>query len=280
MEIKKAGIYSNRIKDIGLNGAILVAQNLRMRGIEVSFERDGMPEGENEAINYGDIDCLLVLGGDGTLLKAAHKASLTGVSMLGINMGNLGFLTEIELKDLDKAVTDMLDGNYIIEKRLMLDCGVYNGDKELCRVEALNDIAVVKKDIARTIFIKIAVNGAIIDKYNCDGMLVSTPTGSTGYSLSAGGPIISPEIECLLATPICAHSLYSRPAVVPAEDEITIEPFSHCGTVLASDGSVYRDINNGDIVKISKSKRHASFIRFQKNYFYPLLRSKFKDWID
>lgn len=280
MDIKRAGIISNRIKDNGLKGAMLVAQRLRKRGIDVSFDEGTIPEGENEATDYEKIDCLFVLGGDGTILKAARKASFTNVSMLGINLGRLGFLTEIELNDIDKAITDIINGDCIIEKRIMLDCGIYKDGKELYRIEALNDIAVMKKDLARTIFVRIAVNGAVIDKFNCDGMLVSTPTGSTGYSLSSGGPIISPEIECLLATPICAHSLYSRPTVVPAEDEVTIEPFSHRGMVLVSDGAVNRDINEGEIVKVTKSKRHASFIRFHENYFYPLLRSKFKDWID
>ncbi|MGI5849120.1 MAG: NAD(+)/NADH kinase [Christensenellales bacterium] len=278
MEIKRVGIVSNQIKDKGLKGARQVAENLRRHGIEVVFDKDGMPAREADAIDYTQIDCLFVLGGDGTLLKAALQASLFGVSVLGINLGRLGFLTETELHNIEKAIEDIFAGRFYLEHRIMLDCTVWSRKKQVFQVNALNDIAVLKKDIARTINIKLSINGAIASSVDCDGMLISTPTGSTGYSLSAGGPIVDPKLECLLATPVCPHSLNSKTLVICADDEIIIMPTSPNGAVLTSDGMTQTEINNSEAVHIKKSKHLACFIRFHENYFYPLLRSKFLNW--
>ncbi len=278
MKIQRAGIISNQNKDAYLKAAAKVADSLRKRNIEVSFDEDGMPDGENNKIDFDNIDCLFVLGGDGTLLKAASKASRYGVCILGVNLGRLGFLTELELNNTEKAIDDILNDNYYMEERLMLNCKVLSGNKVISDIDALNDTAVLKKDIARTICIELLINGTIADKINCDGMLISTPTGSTGYSLSAGGPVVDPKIECLIATPVCPHSLHSRTLVVSANDEVEIKPSSPSGMVLISDGLVNSNINNGEVVRIKRSKHVAHFIRFHENYFYPLLRSKFLNW--
>lgn len=278
MEMKKIGILSNRKKDIHLEGAKHVAQCLRSRRIEVCFDRYGTPDGEKEGIDYASIDCLFVLGGDGTLLKAAIEASKFGVSMLGINLGRLGFLTEVELGDISEVIDSMLDGKHFVEQRTMLFCNVVAGGKTVFRGNALNEVVVQKKDMARIINIELVVNGAVADKLPCDGMLISTPTGSTGYSLSAGGPIVSPKLDCILATPVCPHTLHSRTIVVSTDDEIIIKATSPTGMVLTTDGVLRSELKNGEIVKIRTSKYLARFIRFDENYFYPLLRSKFINW--
>ncbi len=278
MDVKRAGIISNPKKDTGLEAAKKAADSLRKFGIEVMFDRDSMPRGEHEEIDYGGIDCLFVLGGDGTILKAASKASRHDVPMLGINLGRLGFLTEIELKDLDAAINNIFEDRFHIEKRLMLYSTVKNGDEDLFEIEALNDIAILKKDISRTIDVEISINGAAADNVSCDGLLVSSPTGSTAYSLSAGGPIVCPNLECLIITPVCPHSFHSKAMVVAPEDEIAIKPSCSCGVELVSDGAVYEEIKDGEIVIIKKSQHKARFIRFKENYFFSLLRSKFKNW--
>ena len=278
MELKRVGIVSNQIKDKDLKGALKAAEILRLKGARVFFDTNGMPAGEKEAIDFSQIDCLFVLGGDGTLLKAALMASRFDVSILGINLGRLGFLTEIELHHIEKAIDEMIAGNFYFERRIMLDCSVYLHKKAIFQIDALNDIAVLKKDIARTINIKLSINGAMANDVDGDGMLISTPTGSTGYSLSAGGPIIDPKLDCLLATPVCPHSLSSRTLVISGSDEISITPTSPNGSVLVSDGNMQREINNGETVKIKKSAHQASFIRFHENYFYPLMRSKLSNW--
>ncbi len=271
------GVFANPCKDINLQGAVCVAEKLRKRGIRVSFAADAMPPGEKETIDYSAIDCLFVLGGDGTLLKAAQSASLYGVSILGINLGRLGFLTEVEIGDIDTAIDRVLSGDYFIEERVMLHGSVYGGIKRF-EVEALNDIAVQKKDMSRLVNIELLIGGGLADRVDCDGMLVSTPTGSTGYSLSAGGPILSPKLDCLIATPICPHSLHSRTLVVSGGDEIVINPSASGGIVLTADGVQKTEIQNGESVRIKMSRYKAAFIRFRKDYFYPLLRSKFLNW--
>jgi NAD+ kinase len=278
MNIKNAGILSNPSKDSNLDDAKQVADCLRARNVSVFFDGNALPEGESDTIDYAQIDCLFVLGGDGTLLRAASKASEYDVPMLGVNLGRLGFLTEIELSDTEKAIDNILNGHCFLERRLMLGCSVMDGGNAVFEINALNDIAVLKKDIARTIDIELIINGDIADSVQCDGMLVSTPTGSTAYSLSAGGPIISPGLDCIIATPICPHSLHSKTLVASPGDEIVVKPLSGSGMVLVSDGAVKCEIKNGETVNIRKSKHHARFIRFRKNYFYTLLRSKFLNW--
>lgn len=278
MEMKSVGIFANPCKDVDMAGTRIVAQSLRARGIRVSFDENAMPEGEHDVIDYSQIDCLFVLGGDGTLLKASLAASLHNTCILGVNLGRLGFLTEVELKDIDGAIENLLTGAYQVEERMMLHGSVYDGDEKKFEVEALNDIAVLKKDMSRMINLELIIGGALADRVDCDGILVSTPTGSTGYSLSAGGPILSPKLKCLLTTPICPHSLHSRTLVVSADDEIVICPTALGGIVLTTDGVSQLEIQNGEMVKIKRSRHQACFIRFHENYFYPLLRSKFLSW--
>ncbi len=278
MEILRAGIFANPQKDNELEGARYVTQLLRSRGISVSFDPGGMPAEESDEIDYEAIDMLFVLGGDGTLLKAAEKCSPFGVCMLGINLGRLGFLSEVEVGEIEAAIDKMLAGDCAVEERMMLRCAVMKGDTVLCEADALNDVVVLKKDVSRMIGIELSVNGALADKVACDGMLVSTPTGSTGYSLSAGGPVVSPQLECMLATPICPHSLHSRSLVVLPDDEVVMKPLAPGGAVLTTDGTERHELQDGEAVRVSRSAHVARFIRFEENYFYPLLRSKFISW--
>ena len=278
MKIQNAGIYSNKTKDANYEGALGLAAQLRARSIRVSFDADCLPDGENDVIDYTRIDCLFVLGGDGTLLRATAKASQCGVPMLGINLGRLGFLTEVELGGTQKALDDMVSGQCYIEERLMLRCAVMNGQKAVLTADALNDAAVMKKDVSRTIHIELFINGALADSVSCDGMLISTPTGSTAYSLSAGGPIVSPCLRCMLATPVSPHTLHSRTLVVSADDIVVIKPETDASAVLSCDGALLRSLRPGETVHIGKSAHMARFIRFREGYFYPLLRSKFLSW--
>jgi NAD+ kinase len=278
MDLKRAGIYANPQKDIGFGGAQTVARLLRARGISVSFDPGGLPAGETDEIDYGAIDIIFVLGGDGTILKVAEKCGPFGVPMLGVNLGRLGFLTEVEAGELESAIDTLCAGVFRVEERLMLRCAVYRGDDKVFQADALNDVVVFKKDVSRMINVELSVNGALADSVSCDGMLVATPTGSTGYSLSAGGPIVSPQLECMLATPVCAHSLHSRSLVVSPDDEVVMRPYASGGAVLTTDGVVQRDMGPGEEVRVRRSAHVARFVRFQDNYFYPLLRSKFISW--
>ena len=280
MNVRRAGIFSNKTKDMNYEGALCLAELLRGLGVSVTFDMDCLPHGESDIIDYTAIDCLFVLGGDGTLLHAAARACPHGVPMLGINLGHLGFLTEVELNGITKAVDDLLAGRGYVEKRLMLRCSVERDGKTVLTAHALNDAAVMKRDISRTVHIELYINGALADNVACDGMLVSTPTGSTAYSLSAGGPIVSPCLECMLATPVSPHTLHSRTLVVSPDDTIVIKTDSDEGVILSCDGMAQRQLRRDETVTVSRSEYIARFIRFHEGYFYPLLRSKFlsEDW--
>lgn len=278
MSIRNAGIYSNKTRDTNYEGALKLTALLRSRGLGVYFDADCLPYGESDIIDYTKIDCLFVLGGDGTLLRAVSKACRHGVPMLGINLGRLGFLTEIELSGMEQMLEDLLTGQYYKEERFMLHCTVMLDGKVVTMAEALNDAVVMKRDVSRTIHIELSVNGALADSVSCDGMIISTPTGSTAYSLSAGGPIVSPCLECMLATPVSPHTLHSRTLVVSADDTIVIKPESDAGVLLSCDGMLQRSLKHGETVHVSRSEYIARFIRFRDGYFYPLLRSKFLSW--
>jgi NAD+ kinase len=184
----------------------------------------------------------------------------------------------VELSDIEAAVDAMLSGDCRVEERLMLHCIVAQQGRTVFEANALNDAVLLKKDVSHMIGIELRINGAVADKVACDGMLVATPTGSTGYSLSAGGPIVSPQLECMLATPICPHSLHSRSLVVSPDDEVVMKPLAPGGAVLTTDGTIQHEMQDGEVVKVSRSAHVARFIRFEENYFYPLLRSKFISW--
>jgi len=280
MNVRRAGIFSNKTKDVNYEGALRLAGLLRGRGVSVYFDAECLPYGESDIIDYAAIDCLFVLGGDGTLLRATAKACCCGVPMLGINLGHLGFLTEVELSGIEKAVDELLNGDCYIEERMMLRCDVMNGEQTVLTADALNDAAVMKRDISRTVHIELYINGGLADNVACDGMLVATPTGSTAYSLSAGGPIVSPCLKCMLTTPVSPHTLHSRSLVVSADDIIVIKTDSEDGVILSCDGAFQRRLLKGETVHVSRSEYIARFIRFHEGYFYPLLRSKFlsEDW--
>lgn len=278
MDLKIAGIVSNRHKDIDFKGAKQVAGVLRQRGIDVCFDSSGMPDGETDVLDYEKVGCVFVLGGDGTILKAAATACTYSVPMLGINLGRLGFLTEVELGGIEGAVDRILSGDYYIEKRLMLHGSILEHGNIVQEGNALNEIAVVKKDTGRMIDIELVINGELADKMPCDGMLISTPTGSTGYALSAGGPIVCPRLECIIAAPICAHTLHSKTIVASPHDTIILKASAPYGVMLTADGVVLHEIEDGEIIKVKRSTYSAHFIRFTEGYFYPLLRSKFLNW--
>ena len=200
-------------------------------------------------------DCVLVLGGDGTLIRAARDMHSYDVPLLGINMGTLGYLTEVELQNVEEALDQLFEGETQVEKRMML-CGIINKKEQHL---AFNDIVVTRLGALRVIHFKLYVNGELLNTYHADGMIVSTPTGSTAYNLSAGGPIVEPTASIVVITPICSHALNASSIVLSAEDEITIEITpdreGKSQTVgLSFDGEINMEMKTGDSLLIRKSK--------------------------
>ncbi|KUK64502.1 MAG: putative inorganic polyphosphate/ATP-NAD kinase [Desulfotomaculum sp. 46_80] len=220
-------------------------------------------------------DCLVVLGGDGTLLGSARKAAPSGIPILGVNMGNLGFLTEVGAPDLTVALEKLTRGEYVIEERMMLNAGVYRNGALVWQSLALNDTVISKGAFARLIFLETLVDEEYITTYPGDGLIVATPTGSTAYSLSAGGPLVTPDLELMLVTPICPHSLWTRPLVIGAESKVKVNILSELDEIMLNmDGQYGFKLQKKDTVLIGRSPHRAKFIRLKQSRFFYLLREK------
>ena len=226
-----------------------------------------------------DIECVLVLGGDGTLLQAARELLQRHIPLLGINLGTLGFLTSAEKSELPKCLDSVLDDSCSIDERMMLEGVAYHGSEKIQMNIALNDVIIARAGFSRLVELKIYVNGELLSIYTADGIIVSTPTGSTGYSLSAGGPIIFPQTDVIVITPICPHSLQARSLVVSGEDRIMIEIGRRRKTqkeeaMVTFDGRSAQELETGDRIEIYKAQETTQLIRLKGRSFYQVLQNK------
>lgn len=223
------------------------------------------------------VDMIIVLGGDGTLLSVARSVGNDEVPILGINMGGLGFLTEVTLPEMFPLLEKILDGNYSIRKRMLLTTTVNRKDGVRKTFQALNDVVINKGALARIVDIKAAINGEYLTTYRADGLIVSTPVGSTGYSLSAGGPIVCPGVNGIIITPICPHTLTNRPILIREKDTVTLTLLSKEDEVIVTvDGQVGHPIGYEDTVDISKSSNAIAMIVPHGKSYYEILRTKLK----
>lgn len=221
------------------------------------------------------IDIAISIGGDGTLLSAARKIASAAIPIFGINMGRLGFLTEVEVPEMSVYLERLIHGEYTVENRLMLDAYVIKGAETEFVSSALNDIVVTKAGYSRMIELMLEVNCHTAANFSADGLIIATPTGSTGYSLSAGGPIVKSELDVILITPICPHTLYSRPLIVSAGERIIVTTASAASDiVLTIDGQIVEKIEAADKVLIRKSPYSAGFVQFSDKNYYQTLRNK------
>jgi NAD+ kinase len=254
------------------------------RGISLAFSQDILPlapEGaEVLAFEPGSVDLILSLGGDGTLLGAAREAAGLGIPVLGVNLGHLGFLTAVVSEDLEVALEHYLRGEYLLDPRFTLEAMIVHGDGTPGdSFLALNDVVVHKAGAARIARIDLAVGEGThrdeLGSFSGDGVIVSTPTGSTAYSLSAGGPIIVPSVECVVVTPICPHTMAMRPLVIPADERVTIRELSSTeGMVLTVDGVVGQALSGSDAVMVRRGSASVSLVRFPDQSFFSTLRKK------
>lgn len=257
---------------------------------------DGSPlvEGEPLPEDFSDIDVLLTLGGDGTLLRGARIAGPLDVPVFGINLGHLGFLTAAQAEELEEMLQRVRSGDYVEERRVALDVDVLRPEEETAPESgakisdrlrmwngyALNDAVVHKGGFARLIRMRVWVDDEEIGQYSADGIVVATATGSTAYSLSAGGPILVPQMDAIVASPICPHTLAVRPVVVPAESVITIELTSDVGGILVTvDGQPGGSVGPGDRIRVARSRHPIRLIRLPEQNFFRVLRQKLR-WGD
>lgn len=222
-----------------------------------------------------DVDCIVVLGGDGTMIRAANRLLTYDIPIFGINAGNLGYLTGVEARDAEKGLERICAGNFRVQNRMMLDAEI-NGQYV---DSALNEVAITRSGVSRMINLAVYVNGALLDVVTGDGLLISTPTGSTGYNLSAGGAVVTPEAQLILLTPICPHSLSSREIVVSAEDEIFVEIRQNrrgpeVGAVATFDGRTAIELNTEDKIVVKRSAYTTKMVQLDERTFFEVLRSK------
>ena len=234
-------------------------------GLQRGLPREAVPDGTQ---------LLIVLGGDGTLLSAARALKGRDIPLFAVNLGNLGFLTAITVEELYPQLERVLAGEYDVSRRRMLHTEVWRAGHCACNYEALNDITLAKADIARIINLEVHVDDRFMCLYKADGLIVSTPTGSTAYSLSAGGPIMVPEVAALCITPICPHMLTNRPVIVPDEAVIRITMSGDNTTYLTVDGQVGEQLHKGDRVICRRSEQTVQLIRASGVGFFDVLREK------
>jgi len=223
------------------------------------------------------VDMGIVLGGDGTMLWAARLFSMREVPLLGVNLGGMGYITEVASSNLLQTMQNVLSGDCTIEKRIMLSVEHKREDETLKKLSALNDVVVNKGTSARIIELEVLVDGISITRYRADGIIICTPTGSTAYSLSAGGPILYPTLNSLLLTPICPHTLTNRPIVLPGDAVVDIRLISVSDNViLTHDGIVSSTIASGDIISIRRSSQVTALIMPPKHDHFDALKTKLK----
>jgi NAD+ kinase len=218
---------------------------------------------------------VVVLGGDGTLLSVARVFAATGTPILGVNLGSLGFLTEIRLADLYPTLEGWCADCHTLDARAMLHAGLWREGKELATFEALNEVVVSKGDIARMGEFIVELDGKTVARFRADGVIASTPTGSTAYTLAANGPILTPNVDALVVTPICPHLLTLRPIVVPGNATLSVRVEgipSHC--LLTVDGQQAVDLQLGDEVRCRRSSNTVNLVRMRESGFFEALRSK------
>ena len=255
-----------------------LAATLSERGVEVwcgSTKDDALLR-----LQAPKLEILITLGGDGTIVHAVRCIAEFGLPILGINFGRLGFLAEVDPSHVHAAVADLSEHNYTVEERMMLHTEVLRGEELLLEAEAINDVVVARGLVSRTVQISIEVDSHHVITPTADGVVVSTPTGSTAYCLAAGGPIVAPDLNCLTITPIAAHLGIARALVIPADRSLTLRLVQGNGAVATVDGQLDIQIRPGDRVSSTASLKTAKFIRFGKDgYFYETVFSRLR-WPD
>jgi NAD+ kinase len=224
----------------------------------------------------GQVDALIVLGGDGTLLSMARAVGDLGIPILGVNLGGLGFLTATTLAEMFPALEALLAGSLAVEERMMLGARVVRGGQAIGEYVALNDVVITKSAMSRIIDLAVSVDGQHATAYRADGLIISTPTGSTAYNLSAGGPILFPTMDAVVLTPIAPHTLSNRPIVLPGAQRIDVTLRVDQEVMLTMDGQVGVPLRERDVVEVQKARARIRLLRFHPKDFFSVLRTKLK----
>jgi NAD+ kinase len=273
-----AKVHDPRCQGVAMELCAWLEKKGRVPLVEAHLARHlGCPGVEADRIPLS-ADLVVVLGGDGTLISTARTIGERNIPILGVNLGSLGFLTEIALDELYPALEKCLAGDFRVSERLMLQSVVERCGEELASNLVLNDVVINKGALARIVDLKTRVNGHELTTFKADGLIISTPTGSTGYSLSAGGPIINPSMNCVVITPICPHTLTNRPLVIDAASDVTVtvKSLDDEDIYLTLDGQVGVELKSGDMIHVKRAAHSTRLIMSEERDYFAVLRTKLK----
>ena len=281
MEAKRLGIFPNLGKEnvcIALPEFVQLCKDWGIVPVlpeSVAAEYDCASYCESQPLTLQTLDFGVSLGGDGTLLQMARYLAPIGIPSFGINFGKLGFLAEIDLRGMNKAISRLAQGNYAIETRSMLLASVLREDEIIAQAHALNDHVLAKGMFSKLAHIMLFINGRLSGKYAADGLIIATATGSTAYSLSAGGPLVMPELDVSVITPVCAHSLTNRALVIPMSEKIDLKPIPGSEEMLLSaDGENVIEVPNDTMVHIEKCPYDMKLVRLTSRDYYQTWQQK------
>lgn len=263
------GFFTNLQKQSAVDGLLAGLKKALSLGYSCCIDEQLLPLVKDlPTMSQQPPDVILAFGGDGTILRAASRAAELGVPILGINLGRVGFLSEITPDQLEAALVRIDQGDYSVDKRMMFECRVNGGAPHYC----LNETLLYKRSFSGIVDISTEINGVNAGSVMCDGIIISTTTGATGYSISAGGPVITPGFDVAIITPICPHTLSFRPIIAPADAQMCFSMNSE--GYISLDGIYTMEINQDDKIVVYRSERYAAFVKFEERNIYSLIRSK------
>jgi NAD+ kinase len=279
MTIRKVGIIANTAKERACGYTVALREWLLQRGLEVCLEEGiaasvGLPEAGNDG-RWALADLIIVFGGDGTILRTARLLADRDVPIIGVNLGVFGYLTEVNLDEMYSALEEIIAGNFQVEKRMMLDAEILRGETLLHKGAVLNDVVINRGNLSRLVELETAVDGMYLTTFKADGLIVATPTGSTAYSLAAGGPIVFPELNSIVINPICPHTLTNRPVILP--EHVVVEVILNTGepgATVTLDGQTSFPITYKDRVLIRKSEQVTKLVASPHRGYLEILRTK------
>ena len=280
MHIKKIGIVANIAKEKSSAYVIRLRDWLLHQGLQVFLDdavaiRIGESTGLERSKLAAAVDLIVVFGGDGTMLRVARAFCGYNIPILGINIGGLGYLTEVNLNEMINALGMIIQGNFKTEKRMMLDVVVDRHGEAVGEGTVLNEVVINRDNLSRIVELETAINGRHLATFKADGLIIATPTGSTAYSLSAGGPIIFPEQDAMILNPICAHTLTNRPVILPEDVRVKVILWTkEQGATLTLDGQVSFTLKSGDTIRVQKSRYVTTLVASPHRDYLEILRTK------
>lgn len=267
-------VIFNCIKDINNIYTNILYSAIEHQGGKVLLKCNSSNEIDEEKIRESDM--IITVGGDGTFLKGARKAVKWNIPIVGVNLGSVGFLNEIEKDKIEDSIKLIVTKNYQIEDRMILKSFVYKNNEIVFEDISVNDVVISRGSISRVLHLSTFINEVLVEKIPGDGLIIASPTGSTAYSLSAGGPIVEPDVDMLILTPICPHLLYSKSVVTTGDRvvKVIIDEGIEYNAMVTIDGQIGYSVTGGDVVEIKRATQRLKIVRFNKPNFFQILKQK------